>query len=228
VAGERQLTGFAPPFADRREAGRVLAGSLERERGPGTAVVGLARGGVRVAAEVARALEAPLDVVAVRKVAHPWQPEYGLGAVTPGDGLYLRGRDGLTDEQVAAAVERARHAAAELDAHLHADEPPLDLRDRTVVVVDDGLATGGTMIAALRWARSAGAARAVAAVPVGAVAGLQLVSREADETVCPYPLEPFLAVGAWYSSFEQVGDAEVVRILGEARRQRPARPPAAA
>ena len=93
-------------FADRRDAGRRLAAALESERGPKLVIVGLARGGVETAAEVARALDAPLDVVAVRKVGHPKRPEYGIGAVTPDHGVYLRARDGLTDTEVVAAVQQ--------------------------------------------------------------------------------------------------------------------------
>ena len=205
-------------FADRSDAGRVLAAVLEGERRPGLAVVGLARGGVAVAAEVARVLSAPLDVVAVRKVGHLWQPEYGIGAVTPGEGVYVRGPDGLTDEQVAVAVEEARVQAALLDRRLHADHVPLALGGETVLVVDDGLATGATMIAAVRWARAARAARVVAAVPVAAAESIDLIRGEADELVCPHLLSPFLAVGVWYESFDQVDDAEVIRLLEENRR----------
>ena len=205
-------------FADRREAGRALAVALEHDRGPGLVVVGLARGGVETAAEVARILDAPLDVVAVRKVAHPWQPEYGIGAVTPGDGVYVRGPDGLTPDQVAAAVDEAKVKAAVLDARLHDDHPPLDLHGQTVVVVDDGVATGATMIAALRWARAGGAARVVAAVPVGAAAGLQLLGGEADAVVCLQAPSLFFSVGASYDDFAPLGDDAVVRLLDENRR----------
>ena len=204
---------------DRREAGGALAAELEGERGPELAVVGLARGGVQVAAEVARALAAPLDVVAVRKIGHPLQPEYGLGAVTPGDGVYVRGPDGLSEEELGAVVEATKAKAALLDQRLHAEEPPLDLRGKTALVVDDGLATGATMIAALRWAGAAGAARVVAAVPVAAAESLALIRAEADEVVCLHALEPFFAVGVWYESFTQVDDAEVVRLVGENRRE---------
>jgi len=218
MSGEFLMAG-APLFRDRREAGEALAAELDDERGPELVVVGLARGGVQVAAEVARALAAPLDVVAVRKIGHPLQPEYGIGAVTPGDGVYVRGPDGLSEEELAAAVEATKAKAARLDQRLHAEEPSLDLRGKTVIVVDDGLATGATMIAALRWAGAAGAARVVAAVPVGAAASLALIRAEADDVVCLHALEPFFAVGVWYESFTQVDDAEVVRLVGENRRE---------
>ncbi len=207
----------APLFVDRHEAGVALAAELRSEAGPQTVVLGLARGGVEVAAEVARILEAPLDVVAVRKIGHPWQPEYGLGAVTPGDGVYLRGSDGLSDGELEEVVETARAKAALLDERLHAEHGPLELTGKTVLVVDDGLATGGTMIAALRWARGSGAARTVAAVPVAAEDSLEAVRAEADAVVCLYPLAAFVAVGAFYRSFQQVDDAEAVRLLGESR-----------
>src|SRR3970040_326422 len=114
MSGEFLIAG-APLFRDRREAGKALAVELEDERGPERLVVGLARGGVQVAAEVARALAAPLDVVAVRKIGHPLQPEYGIGAVTPGDGVYVRGPDGLSEEELGAVVEGTKATAALLD-----------------------------------------------------------------------------------------------------------------
>ena len=218
MSGEFLIAG-APLFRDRREAGKALAVELEDERGPELVVVGLARVGVQVAADVARALAAPLDVVAVRKIGHPLQPEYGIGAATPGDGVYVRGPDGLTEEELAAAVEETKVKAELLDRRLHAEEPSLDLRGKTALVVDDGLATGATMIAALRWAEAAGAARVVAAVPVGAAESLALIRAEADDVVCLHALEPFFAVGVWYESFTQVDDGEVVRLVGENRRE---------
>jgi putative phosphoribosyl transferase len=218
----RRLIGDIPLFEDRRSAGRALVPELERERGPQLVVVGLARGGVEVAAEIAAALEAPLDAVPVRKVGHPWQPEYALGAVAPGGGFYVRSHDGLTDEQLAAIVEETEARAAELDRRLHAEHPALDLTGRTVVLVDDGLATGSTMIAALRWARTRGAARVVAAVPVAAPASIELARREADAVVCLLAPPSFFSVGTWYESFAQVDDAEVIRLLAESRRRVPA------
>ena len=208
----------APLFFDRQEAGKELAAALWRESGPATVVLGLARGGVEVAAEVARVLEAPLDVVAVRKVGHPRQPEYGLGAVTPGtDGVYIRSRDGLTGDEVADAVDAARREAVLLDMHLHATYEPLPVAGKTVLVVDDGLATGGTMIAALRRTRANGAKRIVAAVPVAAEESLALLRAEADEVVCPHAISPFVAVAAWYARFGPVDGEDVVRLLARNR-----------
>lgn len=204
-------------FADRADAGRRLGVALATERAGGAAVVGLARGGVVVAAEAARLLGLPLDVVAVRKVRHPWQPEYGIGAVTPGDGLYLRGPDGLSEAEVQLAVTSAQRQAADLDTRLHARRPALDLAGLTTILVDDGLATGGTMVAAVRWARSRGAARIVAAAPVAAPAATRRVRREADAAVFLYEPDNFGAVGYWYASFEQVGDEEVVELLDKGR-----------
>jgi putative phosphoribosyl transferase len=214
------LLAVDPLFADRRDAGRALARALEDERGSEPVVVGLARGGVETAAEVARLLDAPLDVVAVRKIGHPWQPEYGIGAVTPGGGVYLRAADGLSEEQLAQVVEETRAKAALLDARLHAEQPALDLGGKTVLVVDDGLATGATMIAALRWARAAAAARVVAAVPVAPAESLERIRREADRVLCLHPLEHFFAVGSNFASFQQVDDNAVIGLLDENRRER--------
>jgi putative phosphoribosyl transferase len=207
----------APLYADRRSAGRLLAELLDDERGTDAVVVGLARGGVVVAAEVAHALGLPLDAVAVRKIGHPWQPEYAIGAVAPGDGVYVRGHDGLTDDEVVAAVDAAKEKAASLDGRLHAEHPPLDLTGRPCILVDDGLATGATMIAALRWARSRGASRVVAAVPVGARDTAELLRRQADTVICPHELDAFIAVGIWYEVFGQVEDEDVVRLLSGGR-----------
>jgi putative phosphoribosyl transferase len=208
---------YPPLFAERAEAGRLLAGLLESERGTSAVVVGLARGGVVVAAEAARLLGLPLDALAVRKIGHPWQPEYAIGAVAPGDGVYVRAPNGLTDEQVAAAVDATKAQAAALDGRLHAGHPTLELAEKTCILVDDGLATGATMIAAVRWARSRGASRVVTAVPVGARETVEHLRREADSVVCSYELDPFVAVGIWYEAFGQVGDEDVLRLLDEAR-----------
>ena len=179
-------------------------------------VVGLARGGVQVAAELARALGAALDVVAVRKVGHPWQPEYALGAVTPAGGMYVRAANGLTQQQVARAVAKAEKAAGELDRRLHARHAAASVRGRTVVLADDGLATGATMIAAARWARlsgrQAGWSPPFLSLPLKSV---ELVRREVDDFVSLYDLAHFGAVGVWYESFTQVSDDDVGELLDE-------------
>ena len=179
----------------------------------GYLVIGLARGGVEVAVEVAQALGVPLDALAVRKVRHPWQPEYAIGAVAPGGGVYVRGHDGLTDEEVQAAVAAAQEQARELDLQIHADQPARDPGGKTVVLVDDGLATGSTMMAAVRWARAAGAGRVLVAVPVGASETVRTVEREVDEVVCLEQPALFGAVGIWYESFPQVSDERVRTLL---------------
>jgi putative phosphoribosyl transferase len=202
-----------PPFSDRSAAGRLLARSLEDERHPDAVVIGLARGGVPVAAEIARVLRAPLDAVAVRKIRHPRQPEYALGAVTPSGAVYLRSRNGLGDDQIASAVTDAQARAVELDRHLHAGRVPSSLRGRRALVVDDGLATGATMVAAVRWARSRGAIRVVAAAPVASNRAIVLLQSEADRVVCPHLLRGFVAVGQCYDDFHQVDDDEVLRLL---------------
>ena len=204
------------PFSDRFEAGRELASMLTDGRSDVTVVVGLARGGVQVAAEVARALGAPLDALAVRKVGHPWQHEYAVGAVAPGGITYVRAHDGLTDAQMKAAIASAQRQADEFDRRLHERRPPVPVASRTVLLVDDGLATGATMIAAARWARAAGARRVVAAVPIGAQQTAALLLDEVDEVVCVHQSRALGAVGRWYVDFGQVGDAEVVALLEEA------------
>jgi putative phosphoribosyl transferase len=209
-------------FPDRFEAGRELARALTGHEQGATVVVGLARGGVQVASEVARGLGAPLDAVAVRKVGHPLQPEYALGAVAPGGITYVRAHDGLTDAELAAAAMAAHQAADELDRRLHRDQPPVPLVGKTAVLVDDGLATGATMIAAARWARAAGARRVVAAVPVGASQTIALLRGEVDGVVCSRESTALGAVGFWYVRFDQVGDDEVVRLLAEASGRRAA------
>ncbi len=203
------------PFRDRREAGERLAAALSARGVVDGLVVALARGGVEVAAAVAERLDRPLDALAVRKVGHPRQPEYALGAVTPGGGRYVRAHDDLSDEEVEAAVAAALEQADDLDRRLHEDRPALDPSGETVVLVDDGLATGATMMAAVRWARAAGAARVVCAVPVGADETVERLAREADDVVCVETPAYLAAVGFWYDNFGQVSDERVRELLSE-------------
>lgn len=199
-------------FDDRTEAGRQLAQALV-EHSENAVVVGLARGGVVVAAQVAQAFRLPLDALAVRKVGHPLQPEYAIGAVTPRGGVYVRAHDGLTDAQVQAAVDTAQEKADALDRRLHARHPPVAIEGKTCLLVDDGLATGATMIAAIRWARAEGARRVVVCVPVGAAETVSRIDQEADAVVALEAPADFVAVGFWYRNFLPVSDEEVISLL---------------
>jgi putative phosphoribosyl transferase len=209
------MTDAAQPrgFRDRRDAGRALARRLHAERIGDAVVVGLARGGVIVAAEVARELGLPLDALAVRKVRHPLQPEYGIGAVTPGGATYLRPPSGLSEAQVDAAVAHALAGADELERRIHLRRPAVDVAGRPCVLVDDGLATGGSMVAALRWARACGATMVVAAAPVAPPETVELLCAEADAVVCVELPGVLFSVGEWYEDFRQVEEEEVVELL---------------
>ena len=208
-------------FADRREGGARLAEALRRFAPERPVVLGIPRGGVVVAAEVARALDAPLDVVIPRKVGAPGNPELGLGAVAPGvrvlDERLIRDL-GVSSEYLEREIEAQEREIERRSAAYRGDREPVEIAGRTTIVVDDGVATGGTAAAALRWARHAGAARVVLAVPVAPRQALAALSREADEVVVLATPEPFYAVGQWYDRFDQVSDEEVVRLLrGTAR-----------
>lgn len=207
-------------FDDRRDAGRQLAAALGRAPAGRTVVYGLARGGVPVAAEVAAALAAPLDVLAVRKIGHPRHEELALGAVAPDGPPFVREPVGLDRRALPALRARIDAADAEaraMDARLHEGLPRLSPRGATCVLVDDGLATGATMVAACRWARAQGAARVVAAVPVGAAESVEALRAEADEVVCPFAVDDFWAVSLWYRDFGQTSEDEV-RLLVRASR----------
>lgn len=198
--------GRSRPFADRADAGRRLAAKLPAVAGD-VLVLGLARGGVPVAAEVARSRGAPLDILVVRKVGHPRQPEYALGAVSE-EGVTLP--PDLPEELVEAQVVHAQEQAV----GLRAGRPREPLSGRNVVVVDDGLATGRSMAAAVETARRAAAARIVMAVPVASGPGFRALM-EGYEGHAALVVEPpdFLAVGQFYDDFAQVSDEEVTSLL---------------
>jgi predicted phosphoribosyltransferase len=200
-------------YDDREQAGMALVEALADEKLEGAIAVGLARGGIEVAAPVARALHLRLDALAVRKVGHPWHPEYGLGAVTPDGTVYLRESDGLDQQAIDSVIARAQERARILDERLHAEHPALDPAGTACILVDDGLATGATMIAAARWARRANATRVLAAVPVASVEGIALLEPEVDRVVCPVAVYDFGAVSIWYRSFGQVEDDRVIELL---------------
>lgn len=151
---------------------------------------------------------------------HPLAPEYALGAVAPGAQPYLRARNGLTDRELAIALGTAGAESEALDHKLRSGHPQPSFAGRTVLLVDDGLATGATMIAAARWAAGLGARRIVAAVPVGARETVELLRGEADEVVCPHTLDDIGSVGLWYADFAQVDDEGVAELLRGARGSR--------
>jgi putative phosphoribosyl transferase len=211
-------------FTDRRHAGRQLALALDHLRSPATVVVGLPRGGVVVAAEVAHHLGAPLDVLVVRKLGVPRQPELAMGAIGEG-GVRVRNESVIRNARVTVdeweAVERREWA--ELDRRVAAwrpDHPRIDLAGRVALVVDDGLATGSTARVACRVARAAGADRVVLAVPIAPRGWTAEFATEADELIALDTPEPFVAVGRWYRDFDPTTDAEVVECLDRARAER--------
>ncbi|OBH60588.1 phosphoribosyl transferase [Mycobacterium sp. E2479] len=205
-------------FVDRREAGRALARGLAAYRGRGDVLVfGLARGGVPVAWEVAAALGAPLDVFLVRKLGVPQWSELAMGALASGGGVVMNA-DVLaslhvTDEQVREVIDSE---TAELVRREHAyrgGRPTADLRDRIVILVDDGIATGASMLAAVRAVRAAGPKSIVVAVPVGPESTCRELAQEADDVVCTITPPGFEAVGQVYDDFHQISDDEVRELL---------------
>jgi putative phosphoribosyl transferase len=205
-------------FRDRADAGRGLAERLRRCRlEEPIVVVGLPRGGVPVAAEVARALGAPLDVLVVRKLGCPWQPELAMGAIGEGDVIVLNpgliAAAGLGAEAVREVVRRERVELERRVRRYRGGRPPAPVEGRTVVLVDDGLATGSTARAAIRVLRGRGARRVVLAVPVAPPHAVQELRELADEVVAVETPEPFLAIGQFYADFSQTSDEEVARLL---------------
>lgn len=208
-------------FADRSDAGRKLAQGLKRFRDEDVVVLGLPRGGVPVAFEVACELAAPLDVIVVRKLGVPYQPELGMGSIGEG-GVRIINREvveaaGVTEEVLALVDEREREELARRAQFLRAGRPSVPLTDRTAIVIDDGIATGSTARAACLAARARGATRVVMAAPVAAQGVVDALRKDADEVVCLETPSSFWAVGQWYGDFGQTPDEDVVELLDRAR-----------
>lgn len=216
-------------FRDRLDAGQRLGSQLARFRSDDVVVLGLPRGGVPVAAEVARALGAPLDVIVVRKLGLPSQPELAMGAIGEGgveiinNGVVWEAR--ITRAELERVLEVERAELARRGQRFRGDRAPVSLAGRTALVVDDGMATGSTAEAACRVARALGAARVVLAIPVASSSAVRKLRRSADEVVCLEKPKAFFAVGQWYDDFGQTTDEEVVALLGQAVGELPGRTP---
>jgi uncharacterized protein (TIGR00369 family) len=215
-------------FRNRSDAGRRLAIRLQSLRGEDVVVLGLPRGGVPVAAEVAHALGAPLDVILVRKLGVPAQPELGLGAIGE-SGARVINPDvvryaHVSEEQIARVEAKERAELQRRAQRFRGDAPHEPLAGRTAVIVDDGIATGSTARAACQVARALGAAAVVLAVPVAPPSADRALRGDADEVICLEMPDRFLAIGEWYEDFAQTSDEEVVALL-RAARARPGAPP---
>ncbi|MCC6493310.1 MAG: phosphoribosyltransferase [Pirellulales bacterium] len=208
-------------FYNREEAGRHLAGLLSRyAHDDNVVVLGLPRGGVPVAYEVAKALAAPLDVLLVRKLGYPSQPELAMGAIAAGGVLVLH-EDvveslDISQRLIDQAAEREFLELQRQEAMFRHGRPQMNVNGRTVILVDDGLATGSTMRAAVQALKMQRPKRLVIAVPVGAAATCVEFEREADEVVCLHRPADFRAVGMWYKDFTSTADETVIRLLGDA------------
>lgn len=205
-------------FDDRRAAGVALARELQRwVLRPPVIVLGLPRGGVAVAHEVARVLHAPLDVILVRKIGMPGHPELAIGAIASGGVVIHEPHFPDAGPAFNRLVEEQRQELERRDRVYRAGLPPLEIKGKTVVLVDDGLATGSTMLAAIRAAHRAGAETILAAAPVASREAAKLIRAETDAAVILETPPMFLAIGEWYRSFEQLDDAEVCRLLALSR-----------
>jgi putative phosphoribosyl transferase len=212
-------------FADRQDAGRRLAERLVHVRDGRPVVLGLPRGGVPVAAVVAESLHAPLDVLVVRKIGAPHQPELAMGAVTNGaNPMYVLNEDvvrmlGVTNQFLEGAIARELDEVKRRQNLYRSGRPPIDIAGDTAIVIDDGIATGATVRAGLRSLRARSPHKLVLAVPVAPPESIEMLSREVDDLVCLHAPDDFYAVGQFYHNFEQTTDEQVIRALDDAARR---------
>lgn len=210
-------------FSSRVDAGKKLAHHLSQFKNkPNTIVLGLPRGGVVVAAQVAQELGLPLDIVVTRKIGAPMEPELAVGAITeqgvPVWNDHIKHMLGIELADVASTIDKERHEIKRRLALYRGTQEPLNLTDKTVIIIDDGIATGATMRAAIADARLKGAKKVVVAVPLSAPDALIIVSRDADEMICLNAAELFPAIGFFYDQFPQVTDEEVVAELASGKK----------
>jgi len=207
-------------FEDRREAGQHLAERLSRYAGEDILVLGLPRGGVPVAYEVAKKLNAPLDIFTVRKLGVPGHEEYAMGAIASGGVRVLNDEAlrelGITAAEIEDAIEEEQEELERRETLYRRDRPAPALEGRTVLLVDDGMATGASMTAALKALRQHNPARVIVAVPAASRTVCEQLEALVDEVVCGITPEPFMAVGVWYEQFEQTTDQEVQELLDRA------------
>lgn len=211
------------PFADREEAGRLLAAELSKLKlTPEAVILALTRGGVPVGFAVAEELHLPLDIIVARKIGVPWQPELAMGAIA-GAARILDHRTiqelGVSDEEVDRIVAREMAEMKRREELYRGGQPAPDLHGKSAILIDDGLATGNTMLAAVSHARSLKPAKVIIGVPVGSTDACSRLRKEVDDLICLATPELFFAVGEWYRNFQQVSDTEVQNLLAESHRQ---------
>ena len=214
------MTEVPEKFIDRHDAGRQLASVVEEAvAGEDAVILALPRGGVPVAFEVASRLGAPLDVLIVRKLGVPWQPELAFGAIATGDVVVVNEDRvkalGIGEDMIKDIIDRERIEVERRQQLYRSGRPPLDIADKTVVVVDDGIATGSTARAALKSLEQRGVKRRIVACPVAAAETVRALATDADEVICLRTPTAFGAVGAWYDDFAPVFDSEVRELLGQ-------------
>jgi putative phosphoribosyl transferase len=202
-------------FRDRTDAGKRLAAALMQFRGEPVVVFALPRGGVVLGVEIARCLQAPLDLIVVRKIGHPESPEYAIGAVTEDGDVVLNREETETLDPawIGAAVEVELHEARRRRSAFLCDRPAISARGKTAIIVDDGLATGLTMEAGIHQVRKQHPLKVIVAVPVGAAETVKRIRSEVDEIVVLHAPVVFGAVGAFYADFDQLSDAEVIALV---------------
>jgi len=213
------MFGHYKVFQDRREAGRLLGERLQARPWTNPLVMALPRGGVPVAYEVAQALHAPLELMIVRKLGHPLSPEFAIGAIASGGVVVMNAGERIPAFALEKIVERERAELARREALYRGGAPAPEIRGHDVFLVDDGLATGATMSAAVAALRQLAPAKVIVAVPVGSPDSVAMLRRQADELLCLQEPERFRAVGEWYRDFSQTSDEEVTQLLEQARRE---------